>query len=247
MDSSVSPKDEIWFLRVSSHFNWPLHTYTHTIHADQVEGTVSCMHNARLQLKCDGTQWRTGGEVKGKTGELSGQPVPFTQPRNMVYPALLPLMRTPRLPVVDQTDAPADLNELVRFAERWNLVSARVPSHFNWPLHVLPSYPSKIQFSIIFKRGSTPGQGQEIILYSKAHSPVLGHITPLTEWVPGFVLRDTAAKARDWPTPPARAEIKNLCSCISTRPHAFIVSRPTNFIFITFICVRLRKILKSVY
>ena len=29
----------------------------------------------------------------------------------MVYPALLPLMRTPRLPVVDWTDAPADLNE----------------------------------------------------------------------------------------------------------------------------------------
>ena len=53
-----------------------------------------------------------------------------------VYPALLPLMRTPRLPVVDWTDPPpADLNGLVRFAERRNLVSARVSSHFNWPLH----------------------------------------------------------------------------------------------------------------
>jgi len=52
----------------------------------------------------------------------------------MVYPALLPLMRTPRLPVVDWTDAPADLNGLVHFAERRNLSSARVPSHFNWPL-----------------------------------------------------------------------------------------------------------------
>jgi len=30
--------------------------------------------------------------------------------------------------------APADLNGLARFAERRNLVSARVPSHFNWPL-----------------------------------------------------------------------------------------------------------------
>jgi len=28
----------------------------------------------------------------------------------------------------------ADLNGLVRFAERRNLVPARVPSHFNWPL-----------------------------------------------------------------------------------------------------------------
>jgi len=44
----------------------------------------------------------------------------------MVYPALLPLMRTPRLPVVDWTDVPADWNGLVRFAERRKLVSARV-------------------------------------------------------------------------------------------------------------------------
>jgi hypothetical protein len=47
-----------------------------------------------------------------------------------VYPALLPLMRTPRLPVVVCTDAPANLNRIVRFAERRTLVSARVPSHF---------------------------------------------------------------------------------------------------------------------
>ena len=67
---------------------------------------------------------------EGETGEWSWYPVPFILPRNMVYPALLPLMRTPRVPVVDQTDAPADLNGLVRFAERRNLVSARVPSHF---------------------------------------------------------------------------------------------------------------------
>ena len=39
-------------------------------------------------------------------------------------------MRTPRLPIVDRIDAPADLNGLVRFAERRNLVYARVPSHF---------------------------------------------------------------------------------------------------------------------
>jgi hypothetical protein len=50
--------------------------------------------------------------------------------RNLVYPALLPLMRTPRLPVVNWTDAPANLNGLVRFAEIPNLVSTRVPSYF---------------------------------------------------------------------------------------------------------------------
>ena len=42
---------------------------------------------------------RKGSE--GETGEWSGYPIPFTLLRNMVYPALLPLMRTPRLPVVD--------------------------------------------------------------------------------------------------------------------------------------------------
>ena len=49
--------------------------------------------------------------------------------RSTVYPALLPLMRTPRLPTADRTDTPADINGLVRFAGRPNLVSARVPSH----------------------------------------------------------------------------------------------------------------------
>jgi len=43
-------------------------------------------------------------------------------------------MRTPRLPVVDWTAVSADLSGLVRFAERRNLVSARVPSHFRHSL-----------------------------------------------------------------------------------------------------------------
>ena len=52
----------------------------------------------------------------------------LTTPPNMVYPALLKLMRTPRLPAVDWTDAPTDLNGLVCFGERRILVSARVSS-----------------------------------------------------------------------------------------------------------------------
>jgi len=58
----------------------------------------------------------------------------------MLYPALLPLMRTPRLPVVDWTYAPADLNGLVLFAGKRNLVSARVSSHFNWPPPIMNSF-----------------------------------------------------------------------------------------------------------
>ena len=44
--------------------------------------------------------------------------------------SLASTLHTPRLPVVDWTDPPADLNGLVRFAERPILVSARVPSRF---------------------------------------------------------------------------------------------------------------------
>ena len=50
----------------------------------------------------------------------------LTPPPNVVYPALLKLIRTPWLPAVDWTDAPNDLNGLVCFGERRNLVSARV-------------------------------------------------------------------------------------------------------------------------
>jgi hypothetical protein len=83
--------------------------------------------------------WHTVTHTNGseeENGEWSGLPVSFTLPRNMVYPASPPLLRTPRLPVVEWTDAPADLNALVHFAERWKLVSGRVPSHFKRSLLV---------------------------------------------------------------------------------------------------------------
>ena len=60
----------------------------------------------------------------------------LTPPPNVVYPALLKLTRTPRLPAVDWTDAPTDLNGLVRFGERRNLVSARVPSGSAPAMHI---------------------------------------------------------------------------------------------------------------
>jgi hypothetical protein len=40
----------------------------------------------------------------------------------------------------------ADLNWLVRFAERRNLVSARVPSHLSWPLHPRLPYTFTVWF-----------------------------------------------------------------------------------------------------
>ena len=61
----------------------------------------------------------------------------LTPPPNVVYPALLKLMRTPRLPAVDWTDAPTDLNVLVHFGERRNLISARVPSRSARAIQIL--------------------------------------------------------------------------------------------------------------
>jgi len=53
----------------------------------------------------------------------------------MVYPALLPLIRTSRLPVVELSDAPSDLNGLIRFAEKiWFL---RVCHHISNAIYLL--------------------------------------------------------------------------------------------------------------
>jgi len=54
----------------------------------------------RAETKCDGIRKRTGGEVKGKkaNGGVSQQSCTVS---DTVYPALLPLMRTPRLPAAD--------------------------------------------------------------------------------------------------------------------------------------------------
>ena len=85
----------------------------------------------------------------------------------MLYAAFLPLMRTPRLPVFDWTEATADLNGLVRFAGRRNLVSTRVPSHFNWPV-TLPA-----QYAFVALRGATlPSVHTYLLTYLLTYSMV---------------------------------------------------------------------------
>jgi len=76
----------------------------------------------------------------------------LTLPRNVIYPALLTLMGTPRLPAVDWTDASADLNGLVRFGERRNLVSAHVPSHFR---RTIPSCKEQTKGLVFVKNTET--------------------------------------------------------------------------------------------
>jgi len=52
-------------------------------------------------MECDGTRKRSGGEVKGKKANGGGSQHSRALYRTPVYPALLPLIRTPRLPAAD--------------------------------------------------------------------------------------------------------------------------------------------------
>ena len=74
------------------------------------QNTSGSFAESRFQLKCDGRSCRMGGEVKGKLANGVDR-----------HYSSQPLMRTTRLPAVNGTDAPANLNGLVRFAERRNL------------------------------------------------------------------------------------------------------------------------------
>ena len=90
----------------------------------------------RLQLKCDSTRWRTGREVKGKLANAVGNQYSSHYLGTWCIQHYYRWWRTPRLPVVDWTDAPHGRFKWTRSfcAERRNLVSARVPLRFNWPL-----------------------------------------------------------------------------------------------------------------
>jgi len=90
--------------------------------------------NSRAETECDGTRKRTGGEVKRKKANGGGSQQSCIV-SDTVYPASLPLMRTPRLSAANWTDTPANINGLVRFTGKPNLVSARVPSRSVSALH----------------------------------------------------------------------------------------------------------------
>jgi hypothetical protein len=77
-----------------------------------------------VQLKCDGTRWRTGGEVKGKLANGVGGQYPSHYLGTWCIQHYYLWCAHLGCQVVDWTDAPADLNKLVHFAERRNLFCA---------------------------------------------------------------------------------------------------------------------------
>ena len=58
------------------------------------------IQSSTAETESDGTRKRTGGEVKGKKANGGGSQESCTV-SDTVYPALLPLMRIPRLPAAD--------------------------------------------------------------------------------------------------------------------------------------------------
>ena len=88
-----------------------------------------------------------------------------------------PLTLTRRKPVLDWTDNPTDINGLVRFAGRPNLVSARVPSH---PIFTLLQMECHISHS----RRNNNTLSQNVIKVSqkmwKQNTQEGGHDLPIT-------------------------------------------------------------------
>ena len=95
---------------------------------------VVCVWNLMAHGDAREGKWRGNWRMEWVASTL-------TLPQNVVYPVLLTPMRTSRLPAVQWTDAPADLNGPVHFGERRNLVSACVPSHFKCTLPPNSSTP----------------------------------------------------------------------------------------------------------
>ena len=95
---------------------------------------VLCVFSVRLQLECDGTRWRTGEEVKEKLANAVGSQYPSHYLGTWCIQHYYRWFAHLGCQYSTELTPPADLNGLDRFTERRNLVSARVTSHFNWPL-----------------------------------------------------------------------------------------------------------------
>jgi hypothetical protein len=84
-----------------------------SVRACRPDTVIVNFSRSRVRLKPDGTRRRRGG--RGGDWRMEWVASTLTLPRNVGYSVVLTLKRTPRLPAVDWTDAPADLNGLVRF------------------------------------------------------------------------------------------------------------------------------------
>ena len=78
------------------------------------------MSRGRVQLKRDGTRWRTGGEVKGKLANGVGSQYSSHYLGTWCIQHYYRWWRTPRLPAVDWTDAPRRFKWTRPFSRKTN-------------------------------------------------------------------------------------------------------------------------------
>jgi hypothetical protein len=78
-------------------------TYSHTSPQDLSTSEANCV---RVQLKCDGTRWRTGGELKAKLANAVGSQYPSHYLGTWCIQHYYRWCAHLGLPVVDWTDAP---------------------------------------------------------------------------------------------------------------------------------------------
>jgi hypothetical protein len=99
---------------------------------DQTEILIwlSGLLKSRVQLKRDGTRRRTGGEVTGKLANAVGSQYLSHYLGTWCIHHYYLLCAHLGWQYSTELTPPADLNGLVRFVERRNLISAHVPSHF---------------------------------------------------------------------------------------------------------------------
>jgi hypothetical protein len=89
----------------------------------------------RVQLICVGTRWRMGGEVKGKLANGVGNQYSSHYLGTWCIQHYYRWCAHLGCQWSTELMPPADLNGLVCFAERWNLVFVHVPSHFTCSLY----------------------------------------------------------------------------------------------------------------
>jgi hypothetical protein len=99
------------------------------LHSGYLRLQIHTIMLCRVQLKCDGTWWRTGGEVKGKLANGMGSQYPSHYLGTWSSITTADVHTSAASSRLNWRPPPV-LNGIARFAERRNLVSARVPSHF---------------------------------------------------------------------------------------------------------------------
>ena len=88
----------------------------------------------RLQLKCDGTRWGREGKWRGNWRREWVASTLHTTSEHVVSSITTANAHTSDASSRLNRRPSTDFNGLIHFAERRNLVSARVLSHFKWPV-----------------------------------------------------------------------------------------------------------------